>query len=155
LGAALMQSDPTDDPIIIEHVRAAHALALGRHRADRLAAARSRSASPSIMPDEPDDTVYLVLDDFGRRGRAWREADLKRCDRQSVVSDLIAGEYSNPVSVVAFNLGQQWAKDASREIARDVRRRSDLAGGELPPWTATFVEGHIGNERQLALRLVG
>jgi hypothetical protein len=28
--------------------------------------------SPSIVPD-PDRDVYLVLDDFGRMGCAWRE----------------------------------------------------------------------------------
>lgn len=32
LGAALMQADRDDDPIIIEHVRSAHRLALGLHR---------------------------------------------------------------------------------------------------------------------------
>lgn len=38
LGAALIQSDHTDDPIIIEHVRNAHRIALNLHRAARAAA---------------------------------------------------------------------------------------------------------------------
>jgi len=30
--------------------------------------------SPSIAPQNRNRDVYLVLDDFGRLGRAWREA---------------------------------------------------------------------------------
>ncbi|RYH67984.1 MAG: hypothetical protein EON54_03225 [Alcaligenaceae bacterium] len=32
LGAALIQAAPSDDPIIIEHIRAAHGLALNLYR---------------------------------------------------------------------------------------------------------------------------
>jgi hypothetical protein len=32
-------------------------------------------------------------------------------------------------------------------------RRFDLAGAELPPSLETFIERHIGSERQLTLRL--
>jgi hypothetical protein len=39
--------------------------------------------SPSIAATQPDD-VYLVLDDFGERmGRAWREVDEERTDRET------------------------------------------------------------------------
>ena len=31
--------------------------------------------SPSIVPDDQDRDVYLVLEDFGPLGRAWRETD--------------------------------------------------------------------------------
>jgi hypothetical protein len=36
--------------------------------------------SPSLVPDEPVDpgAVYMVLDDFGKLGRAWREVDQAR-----------------------------------------------------------------------------
>jgi hypothetical protein len=41
--------------------------------------------SPSIAATQPDDVdVYLVLDDFGERmGRAWREVDEERTDRET------------------------------------------------------------------------
>jgi hypothetical protein len=32
--------------------------------------------SPSIVPEDADRDVYIVLDDFGRR--AWRETDADR-----------------------------------------------------------------------------
>ena len=35
---------------------------------------RRTSWTPSIVPAD-DETVYLVADDFGKIGRAWREAD--------------------------------------------------------------------------------
>lgn len=40
---------------------------------------RQSKWTPSIVPsDEP--TVYLVADDFGRAGSAWRETDLETAD---------------------------------------------------------------------------
>jgi hypothetical protein len=58
--------------------------------------------APSIAAGQPDDVdVYLVLDDFGERlGRAWRETDEERTDRDGVIRDLLDGQYSNPVRVV-------------------------------------------------------
>src|SRR5581483_360372 len=58
---------------------------------------------PSIVPAAPDD-VYLVLDNLGARlGRAWRETDEESADRRSLVIDLIDGQYSDPVRIIAFN----------------------------------------------------
>ena len=31
--------------------------------------------SPSIAPHGPEQDTYLVLEDFGQLGRAWRETD--------------------------------------------------------------------------------
>jgi hypothetical protein len=41
---------------------------------------RKPSWTPSIVPNDNDETVYLVADDFGRLGRAWREADCEAAD---------------------------------------------------------------------------
>lgn len=46
-----------------------------------------RSWTPSIVPIGDNQIVYLVLDDFGRLGRAYRETDEERIDRK--VSSLI------------------------------------------------------------------
>jgi len=40
--------------------------------------------SPSIAPGIDRDT-YLVLDDFGRIGRAWRETDVEETDYDTVI----------------------------------------------------------------------
>jgi hypothetical protein len=112
-----------------------------------------RSWTPSIVPTEHDQTVYLVLDDFGRLGRAYRETDEDKADLESVISDLMSGQYGNPVRIVAFNTAEHWAEDASEDIAREIMRRLDLAGDELPASLEGFVERHLGPERQLTLRL--
>jgi hypothetical protein len=62
--------------------------------------------TPSIVPANDDETVYLVADDFGKLGRAWREADYEATDLETVIQDLLTGQYRNPVRVVAFNSGR-------------------------------------------------
>ena len=61
--------------------------------------------TPSIVPRDDDQNVYLVLDDLGRYGRAWREADPETTDMETVITDLLDGQYSNPVRVIGFNIG--------------------------------------------------
>jgi hypothetical protein len=81
--------------------------------------------SPSISPSLSDDLdVYLVPDDFSERvGRAWRETGQERCDRESMIRDLLEGQYSNPVRVVAFNTAEGWSRDVSEEIADEILQR--------------------------------
>ena len=45
--------------------------------------------SPSIVPHGGDLDTYLVLDDFGRSGRAWRETDEGSTDRETLIRDLV------------------------------------------------------------------
>ena len=49
-----------------------------------------------------DRDVYLVLDDFGRGFCAWRETNVEDTDLEAVINDLLQGQYSNPVRVIAF-----------------------------------------------------
>jgi hypothetical protein len=76
---------------------------------------------PSIAAGQPDDVdVYMVLDDFGERiGGAWRESGEERSDREPVITDLLGGQYSDPVRVVAFNTAEAWSREVSEEIADD------------------------------------
>ena len=113
----------------------------------------SRSFFPSIVPNGHDQTAYIVLDDFGRLGRSYRETDEERTDLESAIRDLISGQYANPVCVVAFNTAERWAEDASEDVAREIMRRLGLAGDELPSPLEGFVDRHLGPERQLTLRL--
>jgi hypothetical protein len=66
------------------------------------------------LPRKSDDRhLYLVRDNFGRLGRAWRETDEERTHRASMIADLIDGQYSNPAQVIAFNtegLSQRYAE---------------------------------------------
>ena len=109
--------------------------------------------TPSIVPNGHDQTVYLVLNDFGPLGRAYCETVDGRSDLESVISDLMSGQYENPVRVVAFNTAERWSEDASQDTAREIMRRLGLAGDELPSTLEGFVDSHLGPDRQLTLRL--
>jgi hypothetical protein len=89
----------------------------------------------------------------GSAGSAFAETDLGEADLETTISDLMSGQYGDPVRVVAFNTAEHWAEDASEDVAREIMRRLDLAGHELPSSIQPFVESHLGPDRQLTLRL--
>jgi hypothetical protein len=50
------------------------------------------TSNPPLVPGpEIGFDVYLVLDDFGRLGRAYRETDEEHADRETVIRALIDG----------------------------------------------------------------
>ena len=109
--------------------------------------------SPSIVPRDDDQDVYLVMDDFGGRlGLAWRETEPGSTDFETVIRDLLDGQYSNPVRVVGFNTAEGWSRDVSEDVANELRRRCDLERRDLPPNIQEFVE-RFEDRRQLKLRL--
>ena len=96
--------------------------------------------SPSIVPGNDRD-VYLVLDDFGGRlGLAWRETDIEYTDLESVITDMLEGQYINPVRVVGFNVSQGWVRDVSEDVARELRQRCADQDSELPEFLRDFAE---------------
>jgi hypothetical protein len=109
---------------------------------------------PSVVPDGADQTIYLVVDDFSRHGCVFRETEVERADLETVIADLASGQYSDPVRVVAFNTSERWAEDVSEDVARELRRRADLANEDLSSAVEAFVERHTRRELQLTLRLV-
>jgi hypothetical protein len=91
--------------------------------------------APSIIPDEEDQNVYLVVDDFGYIGRCWRETNVNATDLETVITDLLEGQYNEPVRLVGFNTAEGWARDVSELVADEIRRRCDSADdrGSHPP----------------------
>jgi hypothetical protein len=112
-----------------------------------------RSFVPSIVPNGQDQTVYLVINNYRNFGPAFAETDVSEADLETVIADLMSGQYSDPVRVVAFNTAEHWAEDASEDVAREIMRRLDLAGREMPSSIEALIERHIGHDRQLTLRL--
>lgn len=116
---------------------------------------RKTGWTPSIVPNSDDQNVYIVVDDFGRKGRAFRETDVETADLETTIANLLAGEYSNAVRVVSFNTAEKWSQDVSADVAQELRRRCDLQGRDVPSNIQDFVELHAGRDaRQLTLRLV-
>jgi hypothetical protein len=112
--------------------------------------------TPSIVPTVPygaDQTVYIVVDSFGRLGTAYRETDIERSDLESVITDLMSGQFNDPVRVVAFNTLEHWAQDVSRDVALEIQSRCDIDGHDVPEALRAFVDSYAGHDRQLALRL--
>jgi hypothetical protein len=68
-------------------------------------------------------TVHLVLDDFGRFGRAWRETDEGEAGRQTVITNLLSGQYERPLRIVAFDAAEGWARDVTAEITGEISER--------------------------------
>jgi hypothetical protein len=111
--------------------------------------------SPSIVPRDDDQNIYLVMDDFGGRlGRAWRETEPDSTERETLIRDLLDGQYSNPVRIVRFNTAEGWSRDASEDIAQALRRRCELEMREPPAILEEFLERFDVRDRlQLRLRL--
>jgi hypothetical protein len=108
--------------------------------------------TPSIVPSRPE-TVYLVEDDYGHIGRAFRETDATKADRETTLQDLLSGQYHDPVRIIAFNTTEGWSRDVSQELAVELQRRADIEGRELDGTLAAFVEAYTSPARQLSLRL--
>jgi hypothetical protein len=95
--------------------------------------------APSIVPDDTNRDVYLVLDDFGRLGRAWRETDEAEANRTTLVLNLLDGQYEDPVRIVAFNTAEGWSRDVTVDIADELRRRF-VEYDEVPESVLKFLE---------------
>jgi hypothetical protein len=96
-------------------------------------------SSPSIVPNGFERDIYIVLDDFGRLGRAWRETDEAGTSRATLVRNLLDGQYENPVRVVVFNTAEGWSRDVTVDIADELRRRY-VEYSEVPESVLKFVE---------------
>ena len=98
------------------------------------------STSPSIVPGGEKD-IYLVLDDFGRLGRAWCETDEAGANRAALIRNLLDGQYENPVRIVAFNTSEGWSRDVTVDIADELRRRY-VEDEEVPETVLEFLEAN-------------
>jgi hypothetical protein len=89
------------------------------------------STQTPLAPKLTDNvTVHIVLNDFGKPGRAFLETDELEVetdelevDEWTIISKIISGEYSNPVRVVAFNIAEGWSRDVTEDIAQAVIER--------------------------------
>ena len=97
--------------------------------------------------------MYLLVDDFGRHGRAWRETDVEETDLETIIKGLFEGQYSNPVRVVGFNSAEGWSRDVSEDVAHELRHRCDRQGPDVPENLEGFMERHENRDRA-QLRLV-
>jgi hypothetical protein len=97
---------------------------------------------PPLYP-ENDVTAYIVVEDFGHLGRAFRETDLAEADPATIVRNMISGEYGDPLRVVAFNTAEGCSRDVSEEVAYDVLDRAYDADTTLSAGAKRFIDRHV------------
>jgi hypothetical protein len=68
-----------------------------------------------LVPDG-DVTVHIVLNDFGDLGRAYVETDEAEADEATIVENILSGQYSHPLRVVAFNTAEGWSRDVTEDM---------------------------------------
>ena len=73
-----------------------------------------------LAPREPDVIVHIVLNDFGPLGSAYVETDEAEADEVTIIENILSGQYSHPLRVIAFNTAEGWARDVTEDIARAV-----------------------------------
>src|SRR6202035_2622895 len=88
--------------------------------------------TPRIVPYGADQTVYLVIDRFGGMGTVYRETEIERADLETIITDLMSGQFNDPVRVVAFNTLEHWSEDVSEDIATEIQTRCDIEGVAVP-----------------------
>jgi hypothetical protein len=109
--------------------------------------------TPSIVPKGDDQNVYIVLDDFGHNGRAYRETDVERAGLEAVIMDLLEGQYRNPIRVIGFNTAEGWRQDVSADVAQELRHRCDLQQRDVPDQLHEFTDRYEGRYRDVQLPL--
>jgi hypothetical protein len=119
---------------------------------------RMSNWTPSIVPRDDDQNVYLVIDDLDTVGQVWRETDVEAANLETVIMDLLEGQYKSPVRVVSFNTAAKWSQDVSADVAHELRHRCDLQMRDVPFFLQEFVARHEGSftdiQLPLPLRLV-
>jgi hypothetical protein len=104
-----------------------------------------------MVPYGADQTVYLVVDRLSN-GADCRETEIEKPDLETIVGDLFAGQYHNPIRIVAFNTLEHWTKDLSSDVAAEIQVRCDIDGEPLPEHLTDFVRSHVRPMRHLTLR---
>jgi len=105
----------------------------------------------SIVPYGADQTVYVVTDG----GTLCQGREIERTELETVLADLMSGQFSDPIRVVAFNTLEHWSHDVSAEVAQEIQSRCDMDGFDIPQYLASFMETHLsrtGQSSEAALR---
>ena len=98
--------------------------------------------SPSAVPYGADQTIYIVVDSIAARGSGGQETQVERADFDTVVSEFIAGQFGDPIRVVAFNTLEHWSQDLSSDVAAEIQARCDIEGVPVPDHVQDFLDRH-------------
>jgi hypothetical protein len=97
-----------------------------------------RNRTPLAPLGDADVTVHIVLDDFEHLGIVYVETDATEADESTIVDNIVTGQYSCPLGVIAFNAAEGWARDVTEDIAHKVLKRCE--SGEVGKVAQEFLE---------------
>lgn len=97
---------------------------------------------PDVVPYGADQTIYVVVDAIAPAGHDRQERRIEIEDFETVVEAFIAGRFSDPLRVLAFNTLEHWSQDLSSEVAREIQTRCDIEGVAAPEHLSDFLERH-------------
>jgi hypothetical protein len=114
---------------------------------------RKAGWTPSIVKDEDDQNVYIVLDDLGRNGRAptAKRSSSAPTSKQSSWTCSKANT-KKPGSGRRFQYRREMAQDVSADVAHEPRRRCDLQLRDVPFYLEEF-ERYEGRYHDVRLPL--
>ena len=99
---------------------------------------------PNGISSGADKVVYLVVDKVGSPRDKRCKTKVERTDIETVVSNLIAGQFNDPLRVVAFNTLGYWSSDVSAEVANEIQARCDVEAMPVPEHIRDFVLNYTG-----------
>ena len=82
-----------------------------------------------------------------------RKPDAQKTDLETVIAELLSGQYKNPLRVVGFNTADRWSEDVSADVAHELRRRCDLQQRDIPFYLQDFVDRQEGRYHDIQLPL--
>ncbi len=88
-----------------------------------------------------DATLHVVECAFGKI-RYLKEMDLADADQETVIRDLVDGQFDRPLRVIALNPFEGWSRDVSEDFAREVVLRAWRHGDDLAGGVRDFCERH-------------
>ena len=102
-----------------------------------------RNQAP-LAPEGFDTTVHIVLNGFGPLGRAYVETDEAEADESTIIENILTGQYSCPLRVVAFNTAKEWARDVTHDIARAALAKAQSEDRAIGKVAQEFLERTLG-----------
>jgi hypothetical protein len=106
-----------------------------------------------MVPFGADQTVYLVIDRLDARGSADREIEVERTDLETIIGELMSGQFNDPIRVIAFNTLEHWSDDMSAEVAAEIQTRCDIDGEPMPEHLKDFMARQAGPRQRSKLRM--
>jgi hypothetical protein len=105
-----------------------------------------------MVPYGADQTLYLVVDRKARFGNVYDETEIERSDVETIIAELLSGQFNEPARVIAYNTLEHWSQDVSRDIADEIQTRCDIEGTAIPEHIRDFVASCVAPARRSALQ---